>query len=123
MEKDVKLKKSADGYILVVMGYLNIGHSLSNEILDSMIDSLNISVLNTKVQVIYPERYHYKFIETTPNNLHVEMSEDLGQDLETLRSTGNSLLLIRNDGTIVAKNIVSWFLTSTLSEPNFCNSH
>ena len=106
IEKELPLKKSADGYILIFMGYL--GNKPSNELLIEMMDSLNNHSLNTKVQVVYPERYHHQsHIDSTSSKgwSQTITSDDLRNDIKALRGIMNTLLLIRNDGAIVAKNI------------------
>jgi len=104
IEKELPLKKTADGYILIAMGY----NDISNNLIKSM-DSLNNAGLNTNVQVIYPERYKISMGNDNNNHFFVTANKELGEDLLKLRCKTYYLLLIRNDGTIVAKNIKDWY--------------
>jgi len=109
IENDLPLKKTADGYMVIIMGYLEGGvGSEYEEAFRNMTDSLNVIGLPTKIQVIRPERYQgISRIDTTNSRLvaYFNDNEDLLKDCKILKIKKNSLLLIRNDGTIVAKNI------------------
>lgn len=114
VENELPLKPSADGYILIVMGNRVRGEwSLYdyNQALAKMNDSLAVCGLKTKVQVIFPECYE-KLYQPEYSGIdivgHYDKDDNLSKDCWILRSKRNSLLLIRNDGTIVAKNILNY---------------
>jgi two-component sensor histidine kinase len=117
IENELPLKKTADGYILIIMGRLrNAGTGPEyQEGCTNMLDSLNAMGLKTKIQVISPERYQYLTRLDTTNSravVHFNESEDLLKDCRTIRSKNNSMLLIRNDGVIVAKDMIdTWTRT------------
>jgi two-component sensor histidine kinase len=64
--------------------------------------------LKTKIQVIHPERYiSITQLDTAKTTVvFFNESKDFLRDSRILKSKKNSLLLIRNDGEIVAKNII-----------------
>jgi two-component sensor histidine kinase len=112
IENELPLKKTADGYILIVMGYLNGAGRESKDAFTNITDSLDAIGLKTKIQVICPERYQHKTHFDTTNSRAVvrfNESEDLLKDCSILKSKKNNLLLIRNDGTIVAKDIADYW--------------
>ena len=117
IENDLPLKKTADGYILIIMGRLsNAGTGFAyREAYTNMLDSLDAIGLKTKIQVISPERYQSTTRLDTTNSravVHFNESEDLLKDCRIIRSQKNSMLLIRNDGVIVAKDLTdSWTRT------------
>ena len=107
IENDITLKNKADGYILIVMGYLQ-GATGYKHAMEDIKDSLNAAGLPTTIEVVQPERYQWiTRLDTTGGRavVHFNQGDDLINDCRILRCEKNSLLLIRNDGTIVTKNI------------------
>jgi two-component sensor histidine kinase len=117
IEEDLSLKKSADGYILIDMSrnFDETGAAIYKEAELKIIDGLEAVGVKTKIQMIQPERYYFNTHRDTTYSVVYEFNEeskDLLRDRQILRNRSNSLLLIRNDGTIVARNIYGHWRSS-----------
>ena len=148
IEQELPLKKTADGYILIIMGYPENSGAEYKELLADMTDSLDAIGLKTNIRVIRPERYEaitrldtttVRILTTSPNPdkpnetiiqldtthrrtvVHRDESEDLSKDCQILRTKKNSLLLLRNDGVIIAKDITNYW-TRTLDGKKVFNT-
>ncbi len=101
----IPLKSKADGYILIVMGSA-INPRISTEQTVRIIED-SLSGFPGKIQVMQPSiKGDYEF---RTNDSLVYYGNGSREVSAILRSASTDLLLIRNDGTIVAKNIRNYW--------------